>query len=253
MLVFCHPERSEGSARFFTTSVYRQACLRMTVVLTACFFLSAADSNSPFVPGEKITYGIQKLGVRVGTATLEFKGKANLNDIPVLQIIFTSQAPKFLDEENIYLDEKTFCPLRVKRNLNIFGKKEQISEDYDVQKGSVKITKMAGGKTSTQTLEKPERMDNIYGFLYRYRQRGRFQIGEKLTLNLPTRDAVIILKKKMNLKANGEVHDSFFMQSDPKQYFIWFDNSPQHIPLRIDGALGMGKTSMVMEKYETTP
>lgn len=207
----------------------------------------------PFQFGEKITYDIKKLGVSAGKATVELKGETVVNNQKRLLIIFTAKGPKFLDEEKIYVEPETFLPTRVERDLNIFGNIEQITEDYDVKKGLVKITKIAGGKTTEQVIEKEGRMENIYGFLYRYRQNGNFKIGHTVELNLPTKNLTLKIMKQYNISIAGKKYSSFFMQSDPKRYNIWFDSGSQKIPLRIDGALGMGKTSMMLEKVEYSP
>lgn len=207
----------------------------------------------PFQTGEKITYDIKKIGVSAGKATVELKGETALNDQKLLLIIFTAKGPKFLDEEKIYVEPETFLPIRVERNLNIFGNTEQITEDYDAKKGLVKITKIAGGKTTEQVIEKAGRMENIYGFLYRYRQTGNFKIGNAVKLNLPTKNLTLKIIKQYNISIARKTYSSFFMQSDPKRYNIWFDSGSQKLPLRIDGALGMGKTSMMLEKIEYSP
>jgi hypothetical protein len=42
---------------------------------------------------------------------------------------------------------------------------------------------------------------------------------------------------------------AFYIASEPKKYRIWFDNSPLKIPLKIDGAIGWGKMSMVFREH----
>ncbi len=207
----------------------------------------------PFQPGEKVTYDIKKFNVSAGKAIVEYKGETTVDGVKFLEIIFTAKGPKFLDEEIIYLEPETFYPLKVERNLNIFGNEEKITEVYDPKSGKVKITKLAGGKTTEQVLEKEGRLDNIYGFLYRYRLNGNFKTGNTVKLNLPTKNLTLKIIKQYKISVGGKTYDSFFMQSDPKRYNIWFDPSSQRLPLRIDGALGMGKTSMQLEKVEFAP
>lgn len=209
----------------------------------------AEISGMPFQPGEKITYAIKKYGMKAGEATLLFSGPVQLQDKKTLQIIFTASALNFYDQERIYVDSMTFRPIRVERDLNIWGKREKIVEDYLPGQGRVRITKAANGKTTEQTITRPGQLDNIYCFIYRYRTQGGFQTGETLTLNLPTRDVVIALVGKNNLKIAGKKFTAFFMESQPKMYSIWFDSSNQKIPLRIDGTVGFGNTSMIMTKY----
>jgi hypothetical protein len=210
----------------------------------------AEELEAPLVPAEKITYAIKKYGVQAGEATLEFFGLTSLQSRSVLLIKFRATGLNFLDEETISLDPETYLPIQVDRDLNIFGKKEKIVEQYDQQKGRVRIVKTAGGKKTERTINKGDRIDNIYCFIYRYRTTGLFRMGEKLSLKLPTRDVVIALVGKNRMKSDGKTHDAFFMQSQPKKYSLWFDSGPRKIPLRIDGAVGIGNTSMIMTNHE---
>lgn len=207
------------------------------------------DAGTPFSPGETVTYVIKKLKMTVGEAKLVFHGPASLKGEEVLLVTFTAKAMNFLDEEKIYLHPETFYPVRIERNLNIFGKKEKIAEEYLPQESMVKITKTAGGKTSEQIIRKEGVLDNIYCFIYRYRLNGNFRSGEKFMINLPTKSVEVRIEKKATLKAGGKKFESYLMNSEKGQYRIWFDASPRKIPLRIDGAIKFGNAAMVMKEY----
>ena len=141
--------------------------------------------------------------------------------------------------------------MMVKRDLNIFGKKEKITEYYDQKKGEIKIVKTAKTVTVDQVIKKVPPIENIYGFIYRYRQNGDFKDQEEsFNLHLPTKDITIknFGKKKLRMDKNEE--DTFYMQSDPRQYSIWFASGKNKIPLRIDGAVGLNQTSMILNEYK---
>jgi len=112
------------------------------------------------------------------------------------------------------------------------------------------LTKRAGGKETQQTLEKEGQIENIYGFIYRYRRDGEFNPGDSIDIMLPTKDVSFQMEGKQKLAVGKKVYEAYIMESDPKQYRVWFDKSPQKIPLRIDGAVGFGNTSMVLAQYE---
>ncbi len=113
----------------------------------------------------------------------------------------------------------------------------------------MRIVKTAKGETTEQVIENGARFDNIYGFIYRYRQRGQFQMGEEFHLHLPTRDVTFKLVEHSLLNVAGQELEAYYMDSVPKQYKVWFDSSSKKIPLMIDGAIGFGHTSMIMEGY----
>ena len=228
------------------------------IVTGASIFLfppnvSAVDRSvsQPFSKGETITYDIRKLKLTVGEAVLVFNGPVEVSGKKALLITFTAKGFKFLDEEEIFLDAKTFFPLLIRRNLNIFGNEEKIIEFYDSQRGKVRIVKTAKGKTSTQIIENGKRFDNIYGFIYRYRRFGQFKENEELQLHLPTRDVVFKLVERKKFEAADQEFDAYYMSSTPKKFKVWFDSSQKKIPLMIDGALGFGHTSMVMKSHSS--
>lgn len=214
--------------------------------------LSFANPSNPlpFSTGEKITYSIKKFGIKTGTATLEFNGLTQFKGHDVLLITFTARGLKFYDQEQIYMSPENWYPLFVKRDLNIWGKKEKIIEEYDPKNGEVKITILRGKKTIERIIEKKGVLDNIYCFIYRYRRDQNPQIGDSFSVDLPTKNLTINLVKKMRLKAARKVYEAFYMKSTPSKYEIWFDTSEKMIPLRINGAIGISHMGMVMVDYQ---
>ncbi len=208
-----------------------------------------APTEFSFSKGETIIYSIKKFKLTVGTATLTFNGPVSIGGQEALEIVLTAKGLGFFDEEKIYIDPVTYYPTMIKRDLNIFGVKEEITEFYDPQRGKIRIVKTADGKTSEEIIESGGRFDNIYGFIYRYRQRGEFKIGEEIHLHLPTRDVIFKLIERKNIKAGGRKFDAYYMDSVSRKYKVWFDSGPKRIPLKIDGAVGFGNTSMIMKEY----
>ena len=203
----------------------------------------------PFPPGETIRYDIKKLGIKAGEATLVFHGMVSLQGHPMFLITFTSNGLKFFDEEKIYLDQRTFLPKRVERDLNIFGKKEKIIEYYNIREGSVRIVKTAKGETTIQVIKRSVPLDNIYCFIFRYRAFGKFTQGEEFQIHLPTKDVQFQVQAPRRLQVREQEMDAWYMQSDPAQYRVWFDKRGRKVPLRIDGAIGFGNTAMILRSY----
>jgi len=210
---------------------------------------SAKGEASICVKGETIGYDIKKFGLKVGEASIQCHGKIVKNKMETELVVFTANALNFFDEEKIYLDPQTALPTIIERDLNMWGKKEKITEIYDQKNFKVKIVKNVGGKISEMTIEKSAPIENIYGFLYRYRSAGRFQEGETLYLNLPTKEVAMKLRERVHIEALGKDYNSFLLQSDSKKYQIWFEGGMNRIPLRIDGAIGIGKTAMIISSY----
>jgi hypothetical protein len=211
---------------------------------------AAEDSpHLPFSAGETIYYDIEKLGLKVGEAAIVFHGSTQIEGRGAFLITVTSHGFRFFDEEKIYVDPLNFLPVRVERNLNVFGKKEQIVEYYDTLKGGVRVVKTAKGKTTQQIIRKGNILDNIYSFVFRYRKTGGFRIGDKAGIHLPTRDVEFFLERTEQLNVSDKDYTAYYMHSIPVKYRVWFDQGHNKIPLRIDGAVGFGKTSMVLREY----
>ena len=211
--------------------------------------LAQSGKALPFSPGETITYKIKKLKLTMGEATLVFNGTVNLRGRKAYLITLTADGFNFYDQEKIYLDPETFYPLLITRDLDIFGVEEQIVEIYHTQKGKVKIIKLAKGEKSEQVIEKGGRFDNIYGFIYRYRARGRFTQGEEYHLHLPLRDVSFRLSDQRALKAAGRKFNAYYMEGIGEKYRVYFDSGAKKIPLKIDGVWGYGRTAMIMDGY----
>lgn len=201
--------------------------------------------------GEVIGYDVRSLGVKQAEAVLEIQGRANVSGRDVYVLSFQAKGSNFFDSEKIYADQKDLFPLRVERDLNIFGSLEKITEVYDQEKFIVTITKTTkdGSRTENIVLRKKARIDNIYCFIYRYRLLGDFKIGSSLRLNLPTKDVSVKIAKKTTLDAAGKTFSAFFLETVPSQYRMWFDISKDKLPLRIDKPAMVAGTSMIMTSY----
>ncbi len=229
--------------------------LLKTFLILSCLLIatdawSQEEAALPYRKGEKVTFAIKKLGVKMGEATLVFGGKEMLNGSEYYLITFTAEGINFFDEEKIYADVETFYPVVVKRDLDIWGKKEKITEEYLTDKGHVRIVKVASGKTTEKIIEKTNQLDNIYCFIYRYRAFGSFNKNEPLAVNLPTKDLLIELDREVKFKAAGNIYDAYYLRSKPNKYKLWLDAGENKIPLRIIGAIGFHNTAMTMIGYD---
>jgi hypothetical protein len=213
-------------------------------IITALLLLQASAR------ADTIHYAIIQWGVKAGDATISNVGPVAYRGQQTFLIVFKARAINFLDEEKIYTDPRDFYPLFVERDLNIFGQKEKILEIYDRSKSEIRVIKTAGGQQTERVLKKAGTVDNIYGFILRYRKSGSFKIGSVLDIVLPTKNLKIKLVKRSNLKVQGKQYHSFYMQSHPAQYKIWFDSVPQKWPLRISGAVGIANTVMEMTGHD---
>jgi hypothetical protein len=218
--------------------------------LIALLTAPTLSQAAPFEPGEKICYNVKQFAVKVGDATLELKGDTFVDAKKYTLILFRADGFNFHDEERIYVDGTTWLPQHVSRDLNIFGKKEQISEDYFHQDGYVRVTNVSDGKTVIRRLNTKGPVDNIYGFIYRYRLSGKFNKGESFAMQLPTTKVNLKFVENMDFRAAGQNFKAVLLKSVPAKYSLWFDTGAKRLPLRIAGAVGISNTVMTMVDCE---
>ncbi|MDP8266064.1 MAG: DUF3108 domain-containing protein [Candidatus Aceula meridiana] len=227
---------------------------RIIIIFIFLFSVSTAAFAGEYdsYVGEKITYDIKSLSVNAGTAITEFKGLTKVDGKEVYLILFKATSLNFLDIELIYADPQTLYPIKVVRDLDIWGSKEKITESYDQDNFSVKITKIVNGKDKPEitTIKKDGIIDNLYCFIYRFRKNGRLENGNSLRMNLPTKDIDIRVAKKARMKAAGKVFDCYYLHTTPKEYAIWFSADKNRFALRIDKGGVVGGTSMRMVEYQ---
>ena len=199
---------------------------------------------------ETIHYSIRQLGYD-GEATLSMVGSKEYKGHKTLLIIFKANGVNFSDEEDIYIDPETYRPLFVERSfsLAIFGHGKTL-EEYIPSKGEIHITKTDGNRVTHQVINKVGPVDNIYGFIFRYRKEGSFKLGDVLNMSLPTRDFKIQLMSRGEIKIGQKTYDSYYMKSQPNRFKIWFDASQHKWPLRITGTIGFLNSVMTMTGYE---
>ena len=220
------------------------------VLIFAFMLLFLGCMFSSQLRAETIFYSIRQMGFD-GQARLTLVGPKDYKDHKTLLIVFKANGTSFSDEEDIYVDPSSYIPLFVERNfsLSVFGQ-GKTTEDYITSKGEILITKTDGDRVTHQVINKAGPVENIYGFIYRYRKEGSFKLGDLLNLTLPTKDLKIKLIKREMIKINKKVYNSYFMQSQPSRYKIWFDSSEHKWPLRITGSIGFLNSVMTMTGYE---
>jgi len=216
----------------------------MAMLFFICCFLPTQ------LHAETIYYSIRQMGFD-GEARLTMVGPKDYKGHKTVLIVFKANGANFSDEEDIYVDPETYKPLFVERSfsLNVFGRGKTL-EEYLPSKSQIIITKTEGNRVTREIINKSGEVDNIYGFIYRYRRDGSFKLGDTLDMTLPTKDLKIKLVDRTVLKIADKSYDSYYMQSQPARYKIWFDASEHKWPLRITGTIGILNSVMTMTGYE---
>ncbi len=226
---------------------YKFLSIFLTLVFCVIFLPIATEAIEP---DERLEYDIKKFAMTVGSATFIYKGDVEIEGETAIFMQVTAQGFQFYDRENIYLDSQTLLPLVVKRELDIFGKEETIIEKYDQKTGKVVISgrKQDQGEEESTVIKHEHTIDNIYGFIYRYRKQGAFVKNETISIQLPTKKVIMKFVGEETIKWQGEKIKTDYVEDVDKNIKIWFSQDEQRIPYKINGAIGFGKTSMVLKK-----
>lgn len=206
-------------------------------------------AKSPFKDGETLSFRIDMGFFPVGKAKLVFQGKTKLNGQEVYLIKFITNTANFKDTETIYAQLGSFLPLRVERNINLWGAVSKIVEEYDQKEKSVKISKTEFGKTTEQTINSNSEIQNVICMLYYYRLAGNIELGKTLAINLPLKQIVVEAKEIKSVKLPKGKFEAFILESVPGGYDFWFDIGPRKMPLRITGAITFGNAAMVLTDF----
>lgn len=241
---------SHRSKSKISTQILFFVCVFIFWALPFTLYPNISYSNElPFPKGETIEYKITQFMVTMGRATIQFQGLVEKKGQPLYLIVFEGKGSTFYDEELIYVDPNTWHPVIVERDLDIFNNKEKITEEYLPEQGKIKITKIADGETTVQWIEKEFPVDNLYGFIYRFREQKSLALGKTYDIRLPTKDVTMEALKQHNYRLSGERREAIYMNSDPSAYQVWFGVADPMIPYKIKGSFGIANTAMEFEEY----
>lgn len=228
--------------------------MKLLTLLSLLFLLNyspvvAQEAPQPFTIGEKLLFDISKLKVKVGEASVELLAPDPQNYPELCRIIFSADAPGYVGTDTIYVDCDTFYPQVVVRDIAVFGRDEKIVETYDQQTGRITVEKHVKNlKPEMQLIEKNAPVDNLFGFIYRFRQAKALAKGDEFQMNLPTKDVRMKIVGQNRLSGAGKIFDVWVMQSKPSQFKVWMGMDEHHYPVKIYGAIGVGGGALVLRE-----
>jgi len=228
--------------------------LKTILVLLVIFSLktvsfSFAESiESRFRNKEKLVYKIYYNGVPSGKIEWKYLGKQSIKEGEAEVLLLSSKAKllKLLNltsKEKVFLDSKTCLPLRVERNVALFGKKETITEIYDQENGFVTIKK-SRSKTSEEKIYQDAPIHNILELLYFFPQGIELKPNGWMEFNLPTQKVRIKMVGERRLRINGKSKDTYLLVGrGAKRFNIWLDKE-KRLPLRLEFITITGKITI---------
>jgi len=155
---------------------------------------------------------------------------------------------KLDDTETIWADSKTFLPVRVRRDIKMWPRHEQIEENYDQARYTLDITKTCGGRRYSQRIVKDGPIHNAILLPYQIRRNRQLPSDWTMKVTLPTREFRIKLVRIEEVEVPAGKFKAYYFESEPKRFEIWVSSDERHIPLKIKGVDGFNYM-MVMTSY----
>ncbi|MCF7869935.1 MAG: hypothetical protein K9M01_02315 [Candidatus Omnitrophica bacterium] len=207
---------------------------------------------------KEIKYNISFNGIPSGYVVWSYLGKEVVGgrQAHILSIESDANILKFLDlvsSEEIYLDCETHLPVKVKRNVKMFGKKEIITERYNQEKGEVILTReKKDGVVKEEVYEQGIPIHNILDLLYFFPKGINLEEkqGEWMSFNLPNQKVQIKFHSQRKVKVAGKVKKAYFLVGKGARRFNLWLSLDNKIPLRLDFISLLGKVIIRREENE---
>lgn len=202
---------------------------------------------------DKLSYRVYFNAIPSGTIEWEYMGREVIDgkQAEVLYINSDTKILKFLDmtsKEKVYLDSETHLPLKVERDILLFGNKELIEELYDQDEGKVTIVKTIDNESQKEVLQPGKPVHNILALLYFFPEDIELKQGEFLTFNLPTQKVKIKILPPRPVRGDKEKKEAFFLKGrGAKRFNLWLDKE-ERLPLRLEFIVPLGKVTILQDK-----
>ena len=231
--------------------------LKKIIILFLSFsiFLSSVFAKTVqerFKGKDEIAYDVSFNGMYSGQIKWQYLGTETINNeiADVLLVSSDTKILSFLDltsEEKVFLAQSTHLPIKVKRDILMFGKKELIEETYNQENGCVKIVR-TNGKIKEEILYQDKPINNILALLYFFPEDRELKEGEWMAFNLPTQKVRIKMVEERLLKVGKKSMNTYFLVGrGAKRFNLWLDKKSR-LPLRIDFIVPLGK--IIIRRHE---
>ncbi len=202
--------------------------------------------------GEVVSFGVYSGGIfKVGSGRLELKGLVEEEGEACQHVDFKVSSFSVDDHEVIIGRHDFSLPVRVVRDIRVFGRDEDIVERYSPDGRRVVIDKrVRDGESEETVIDSEQPLGNVLLLIYRLREDPDLAVGREYDINLPTTRFKLVVKEKKPLKVPLGRFDAFYIESEPKKYRIWLSADPRRLPLRIQGLVAGGMAYLAAVSVE---
>lgn len=209
---------------------------------------SSKVSAYPGYAGENMVYDVRMGKLYLGKAAFNYLDDVESGGVRLNYMSFETKVVNFDDLEQIYSDPENFLPVKIIRDINGWGIKENITEDYDQQNFSLNIKKIKGGSTEKTAIKKATVIHNAVLLPFHVRRVPDLKIGWTMDAHLPTQEFRISLVSIDRIKVPAGDFEAYHFISDPAKFEIWITTDSKRLPVKIKGAGALGYT-LLMRNY----
>lgn len=207
---------------------------------------------------KEIKYNISFNGIPSGYVVWSYLGKEVVDNrqVYVLSVKSDTNILKFLDlvsSEKIYLDCETYLPVKVKRNIKMFGDKEIIREKYNQKEGKVTLIREKNDEiVKEEVYEQDVPIHNILDLLYFFPKGINLEEkqGKWMSFNLPNQKVQIKFHSQRKVKVAGKVREAYFLVGKGARRFNLWLSLDNRVPLRLDFISLLGKVIIRREEVK---
>lgn len=217
---------------------------------------SGENFSQRFDESKVLNYSISFNGIPSGHIRWVYLGKESIAGKEVLALSIESETDilrllNLVSSEKIYLDAKTNLPVKVERDVSLFGKKELIQEKYDQEAGKVTITRKVGEESiKEEVYRQAVPIHNILELLYFFPEDIDLKQhqGQWMSFNLPNQRVEIRFNSKRSVTVNGQRKEAYFLEGKGARRFNLWLCQENRLPLQLDFLSMIGRIRIRQEK-----
>jgi len=218
--------------------------IEIAVFLGALLFRGICFAQEPL---ETIIYDVKPLGI--GTCEYQDFGPIEYNGQKAQLTIFKTDVAGFKDKEVILSEAGTYLPILVRRDISIWLRNENITEEYSIRQNSFKLTKFQGGKkTEEYTVKGKKPIQNAILVPFSLRGAPELKIGTTFDVVLPAEYTVKLISIE-NINVPAGKFKTYHFTSKPEKFEIWISADDLRIPVKIKGLGGIPYTLEMKRRF----
>ena len=210
---------------------------KTALMLSAAFFVVFAECGwvdggvAAFDNGgERILYDVTP----VGKAEYRDFGLVDLEGAKMNLVTLRTKVLLVDDLEKIYSDPESSLPYKVERNVSGFWGKEYITEEYNQEKGFVKIRKFKNSRqVSERTIRRGGPMHSAILLPFYLRKRPRLSVGLQLNATVIPNEFKINLVSIDEITVPAGKFQAYHFKSRPDKFEVWINKDDPRVPLKI--------------------